>query len=123
MKSFSRHGVKSDPHKLHALKEMPSLKTKKSFPGILNYFSKFFPATAEVCKPPCQLTSGQAELTWSKSKKDLYNQIKVLIKQDAHMKFYETRKPLYLEKDPSGVELNTGLLKGRDEMNCTNEET
>ena len=41
-----------------------------------------------------------------------------IIKQDTYMKFYDTSKPLYLERDTSSISLGVGLLQVRDGMNC-----
>ena len=35
----------------------------QAIPGILNYLTKFSPATAEVCEPLCQLSSVRVEWT------------------------------------------------------------
>ena len=52
---ISRHGVKPDPHKRFVLSETSLPKFKKelqSFMGIMNYLSKYSPATTK-CASPC----------------------------------------------------------------------
>ena len=51
---ISQQGVSPDFRKVQTLTGMPPPKSKKelqSFLGILNYLSKYLPATAEVCEP------------------------------------------------------------------------
>ena len=48
---------------------------------------------------------------------DLYDKAKIIIKQDAYLKFYNASKPLYLETDAYGVGLEAGLLQVREGMN------
>ena len=60
----SRDGTYPDPRKLKALMDMSPPRCKKelqSFLGMANYFSKFSPATGEVCEPLRKLASAMAE--------------------------------------------------------------
>ena len=65
-KGISRQGVRTDLRKLKALTDMPHLKSKNQlqrFLGIMNYVSKFSPATAEVCESLWWLISVNKEWT------------------------------------------------------------
>ena len=54
---------------------------------------------------------------WNGSYQTIFDIAKVLIKEDACMKFYDVTGPVYLETDASGVGLGAGLLHIRDGMN------
>ena len=43
-------------------------------------------------------------------------------KKDACMKVCDVSRPLYLEKDASGVSLGAGLLQVREGINCGHDE-
>ena len=86
-----------DPAVVKALTNMPPPKAKRepqSFLGIVNYLSKFSPMTAEVCEP-----SVNAALMWNRLYQEVYEKAKSLVKEDTCMKYYDVRKPLYLETD------------------------
>ena len=79
----------------------------------MKYLSKYFPTTAEMCKPLRRLPSVKTEWTLSQTYDELYNKAKAIIKRDACMKFYKGKEPLYSEIEASGVGLGTGLLQVR----------
>ena len=39
-------------------------------------------------------------------------------REETHMKYYDVRKPLYLETDASGVALGTASLQVKDNLSC-----
>ena len=90
----------------------------QTFLVILNYLSKFSPATVEVCKPLWKLTSPKAGSAWNGMYQDLYDRAMKIIKKDACMKLYHTSRTLQLQTDASSVYLGPGLLHIRDGMNC-----
>ena len=100
---------------------MPALNNKKdlqAFRGIINYLGKFSPGTADVCDPLCKLTSSKATWTWNASYQSIFNKAKSLIKSDMCIKFYDDTKPLYLERDASGVGLGAALLQTWEGTTC-----
>ena len=44
------------------------------------------------------------------------------MKEDTCMKYYDVRKPLYVETDTSGIGLGATLLQVRDDLNCGYDE-
>ena len=120
-KVVSRKGIQPDPQKVRALTKMLAPRNKwelQSFLGIINYLGKFFPGTAEVCKPLRKLTSTRVAWTWNASYQQMFNKAKSLIKAEVCMKFYDNTKPLYLETDALGVSLGGALLQLCDNTAC-----
>ena len=94
--------------------------TKKlqAFLGIINYLSKFSSGTADVCDPLCKLMLSKVTWTWNASYQSLFNRVKLLIKSDMCMKFYNDTKSLYAETDTSGVGLGAALLQTQEGATC-----
>ena len=100
---------------------MPVPKNKKelqAFLGIINYLSKFSPDMLEVCKPLRKLTSSKAMWMWDASYQQWFEKVKLLIKVEMCMKFYDDTKLLYLKTDASGIGLGAALLQCRDNTVC-----
>ena len=107
-----------DLTKVKALTNILPPKTKRemqSFLGKVNYLSKFSSLTAEVCKPLRRLTSVNAMWTLKRLYQEIYERAKSLVKEDMCMKYFDVRKPLYLETDAPGVVIGTTLLQVRDD--------
>ena len=86
---ISGHGMKPDPQKLKALMEMSS-KTEKvlhAFLGIINYFSKFSPSTADISESLKKLTSARMEWTWNAIFQKIFDKAKPIIKEAACLNF------------------------------------
>ena len=99
-----------------------SMKEFQSFPGTINYLSKFSPSAMDVCELLRKLTPVKSEWKWNGTYHDLYEKAKMLITKDVHMKFQEASKPLYLKMDASGIGLDTGLQQMQDGMNSRHEQ-
>ena len=52
----------------------------------------------------------------------MFNKAKVIIKEDAYMKFYDETKTLYIEADASGVGLGATLLQTRSNTSCPKDD-
>ena len=100
---------------------MPTPKTEKElqkFLGIINYLGKFSPRTAELCELLRKLASTKAEQTWNATYQKMFKEAKVVIKEDACMKFYNETKLLYIETHMFGVGLATALLQPSNSISC-----
>ena len=89
-----------------------------AFLGIINYLSKFSPDMLEVCKPLRKLTSSKEMWMWDASYQQWFEKVKLLIKVEMCMKFYDDTKLLYLKTDASGIGLGAALLQHRDNTVC-----
>ena len=90
-----------------------------AFLRIINYSSKFSPATQEVFELLGRLTSVKAVWMWIRSYQNLCDKEKILIREDACIKFYYETRPLYLIMDTSRIALGADLLQIKDWMTST----
>ncbi|UYV65207.1 K02A2.6-like [Cordylochernes scorpioides] len=75
------HGLKPDPEKVKALKEMPhpeSITELKSFLGFATYLCKFMPNISMISEPLRKLTMKNSTWSWSKNHQAAFEQIKNL---------------------------------------------
>ena len=67
---ISKDGLKPDPDKVRAVKEMPKPTSKqetRSLLGFVNYLAKFLPRLSEVAQPLRDLTTDKTHFLWSHS--------------------------------------------------------
>ena len=84
---FMRHvigkdGLKLDPDKVKAVKNMPKLTCKKetsSLLGFINYLAKFLPRLFEVAQPLRDLSLTNAQFIWSEQHNKVFNKVKKLV--------------------------------------------
>ena len=89
---------------------------------MVNYLSKFLQMMVGVCEPLRRLTSVSVAFTWNRSYQEIYERAKSLVKEEKCTKYYNIRKPLYLETDAWGLGLGATLLQARDDLNCGYDE-
>ena len=96
-------------------------KELQAFLSIINYLRKFSPGTPDVCDHLHKLAPSKVIWTWNAPYQALFNKVKLLIKSDMCMKFYNDTKPLYLETDAYSVGLGAALLQTWDGTTCQND--
>ena len=118
---FFRHvtsdeGVKPDPAKLDAIRNMPSPTLKHkilSFLGLCNYLSTYVPNLSSILQPLHELTKKNAAFTWEDQYEKLYKRSKNHILEEANtLCYYDPDLPLSLEMDASQSGLEAVLLQG-----------
>jgi len=81
-----KEGLKPDPEKVSAIKNMskPTSKAEvQTLLGFINYLSKFLPKLSDVSAPLRELTVGQSKFTWAKQHDEAFatiQQVKILKK-------------------------------------------
>ena len=111
---ISRHWVSPHLAKVKELTDLPPPKTKgelQTFLVMVNYLSKLSPMAADVCEPLRRLTSVNAVWMWDRLYQEVNEKARLSVKEDMCVKYYDVRKPLYLETDASGVGLSPALLQ------------
>lgn len=88
---ISRDGLKPDPDKVTAIKNMPRPTTKPkvlTLLGFVNCLSKFLPKLSDVSAPLRELTTEQSKFTWAKQHDEAFATIQHLVTQHPFLKFY-----------------------------------
>ena len=111
---ISKDGLKPDPDKVAAIKNMPKPTSKPevlTLLGFLNYLSKFLPKLSEVSAPLRELTTNQAKFTWARQHDETFATIKQLVIQHPVLKFYNIEEEVTIQTDASEKGLDAVLLQ------------
>ena len=98
-------GLKPDPDKVKAIKDMPDPKDKKELQtmlGMITYLAKFASnQLSEITKPLRDLLKDDVEFTWDTPQKDALNKIKTMMSEEPVLAYYDPSKPVTLQVDSS----------------------
>lgn len=111
---ISKDGLKPDPDKVTAIKNMPKLTSKPevlTLLGFVNYPSKFLPKLSDVSAPLRELTTNQSKFTWAKQHDEAFATIQQLVIQHPVLKFYNLEE-VTLQTNVSNKGLGAVLLQG-----------
>ena len=111
---MSSEGVKLDPRKIDAIKNLPKPKTEallQSFLGIVNYLSRFSPNIAKMtCNLRALLKKG-TEFIWLPQHSTDFKTIVEELCSPKLLKYYDSTKKLYPEVDASQKAIGMALLQ------------
>ena len=111
---ISKDGLKPDPEKVSAIKNMPKPRSKPEVLTLLgfdNYLSKFLPKLSDVSAPLTELTTGQSKFTWPKQHDEVFATIQQLVIQHPVLKFYNIEEEVTIQTDASDKGLGAVLLQ------------
>ena len=112
---ISDQGIKPNPKKMDAIKNMPTptLKHKVlSFLGLCNYLSVYVPSLSSILKPFRELTKKNITFSWNSQYDKIYQQAKKYILDNAiTLCYYDPDLPLSLEMDASQSGIGAVLLQ------------
>ena len=111
---ISRDGLKPDPDKVTAIKNMPKPTTKPevlTLLGFVNYLSKFLPKLSDVSAPLRELTTDQSKFTGAKQHDEAFVTIQRLFIQHPVLKFYDIEEEVTIQTDASNKGLGAVLLQ------------
>ncbi|MCG7882987.1 MAG: DDE-type integrase/transposase/recombinase, partial [Candidatus Thiodiazotropha endolucinida] len=113
---LSAEGLKMDPQKVKALREMPAPTSRQELEtvlGMITYLQKFAPNMAEMTSPLRQLLSGDVEFVWEKSQQDAFDKIKDVITREPGpvLAYFDPRKAITIQSDASKHGLGCVLLQ------------
>ena len=111
---ISRDGLKPDPDKVTAIKNMPKPTTKPevlTLLGFVNYLSKFLPKLSDVSAPLRELTTDQSKFTGAKQHDEAFATIQRLFIQHPVLKFYNIEEEVTIQTDASNKGLGAVLLQ------------
>ena len=111
---FSHEGVKPDPTKIEAIRDMPTPKSKQDLQrllGMITYLGKFIPNLSITTAPLGQLMESDVEWYWSNHHNAALDQIKKLLTESPTLKYYDPELPTRISVDASKLGLGAVLLQ------------
>ena len=111
---LTKDGIKPDPKKVEAIQDWPipeDPQQLQSFLGSVNYLSRFIAGLSDLRKPLQNLVSADTPFTWTETHTQAFNRLKSKISNDCLIHFYDTKKPVFIECDSSGVGIGAVLLQ------------
>ena len=111
---ISKEGLKPDPEKVSAIKNMPKPAFKaevQTLLGFINYLSEFLPKLSDVSAPLRELTVSQSKFTWAKQHDEAFATIQHLVIQHPVLKFSNVEEEVTIQTDASDKGLGAVLLQ------------
>ncbi|XP_036370379.1 zinc finger protein 431-like [Octopus sinensis] len=111
---YSAEGVKPDPAKVEAIRDIKEPKDKKelkSFLGLIHYMGAFIPKLADHTANLRELNKDDVEFDWCASHTQDFKGIKKLISKEATLQYYDRRKPVTLQVDASMRGVGAALIQ------------
>ena len=110
---YTTVGVKPDPKKVDAIKQMQPPINKQllsSFLGMVTYLSQYMPNISSLTADLRGLLKKDALLQWSEAHDVAFQKIKNQTSQDVCLRYFDTTKKVVLQGDASQVGLIAVLL-------------
>ena len=107
-------GLKPDPEKVKAIKNMPPPTNKKELQtvlGMITYLAKFAPQLSEVTKPMRDLLGEEIEFIWDSAQEASLNKVKSIITDQPVLAYFNPKKPITLQVDASKHGLGATLMQ------------
>ena len=112
---LSEHGLKLDPSKIAAIKDMPPPENRSELETWfgMNYLSRFAPNLVEVMCLLRELLGKSVEFYWGKPQEEAFTKVKEIITQELGqvLSCYDPTKRLTLQTDSSRSGLGATLLQ------------
>ena len=110
----SAEGIKPDPRKVQAIKEMPApinVNEVRSFLGMCGFYRKYVPNFAKICCPLYALTKESVKFIWKKIEDQAFEELKELMTKAPILKHPNFNYPFIIETDASDKGLGTVLIQ------------
>ena len=113
-------GVKPDPEKLEAIKELPrpnDAQAVSRFLGMVTYIGRFIPDLSNKTEPLRRLLSKGATFSWTQEQEQAWQTLKADMTTTPVLQYYDPRKKLKIACDASKTGLGAVLLQCTSENN------
>ena len=108
-------GLRPDPSKVRAIREMPPLDNVAGIQRILGmcqYLSKFLPHLSDITKPLRDLTRQYAEWIWDEPQQSVFERLKQAVSATPVLRYYNLKEDVTIQCDASQRGLGVALLRG-----------
>ena len=112
---ISSEGLKADPEKVRAMRDMLAPTSKEEvrrFLGPMQYLSKFLPMLAEVEAPLRELTKKEVLFHWDKPQQTAFQQLENLCCKAPVLAYYDVSKEVIIQYNASNSAVGAVLLQG-----------
>ena len=107
-------GLKPDPTKVKAVKDMPKPSTKEDvrrFLGFITYLGKFLPNLSDESLPLREVLKADVDFFWEAGQDTAFARLKLLCSQCPVLKYFDTSVPVEVQCDASSKGLGAVLLQ------------
>ena len=112
---ISPEGVKPDPNKVAAIKDMKEPQNSdeiKRFLGHINYLAKFIPNLSAESEPLRRLVNASSsQFVWSRDQQQSFQKLKQLISSEAVLRYFNPNEPIIIQTDASTVGIGAVLIQ------------
>lgn len=113
---LSADGLKPDPGKITAIRDMEHPRDRKELETVLeiiNYLGKFSPNLSEITHPMRQLLHNTSEFIWDEPQASAFQKVKEILTRipGPVLAYYDPKKPVTLQVDASKYGFGVVLLK------------
>ena len=117
-------GLKSDPDKVKAVRDMPSPdspQARQRFLGMVNCLAKFIPHLTNKTEPLRELSHKESAWFWFERHAKAFTDIKEAISTEPVLAFYDKNKPITLTCDASKSGLEATCLQDGRPVTCASQ--
>ena len=111
---LTKEGVKPDPEKVRAVKEMKqptTVKELQTFLGFVTYLGKFIPNMSTITAPLRTLLEKDTAWHWNAEQESSFQELKSIASSEPVLQYYNAKKPVKLSVDASSTGLGAVLLQ------------
>ena len=111
-------GIKPDPDKIRAIKNLPrptTVKEVRAISGLLNYYRRFLPNLSSILRPLTELTKKYARFHWTDECQAAFDFIKTHVCTVPILSFPDPNKPYIIHTDASNYGIGAVLSQKTDD--------
>ena len=111
---LSKDGSKPDPENVKAMSEMPDPEDKKGIErlvGTINFLASYIPNMSDITAPIRELLKSDVIFDWHDEQKKALDTIKMYLKSNPVLNFYDLTKNVTIQTDSSQDGLGSCLLQ------------
>lgn len=114
---IDKTGVKPDPDKVKAIRELPTpqnVQELRRVLGMFTYLGKYIPNLSTVGQPLYELLRSKTVWTWDHAQQEAFKRIKDILSTHPVLKFYDVNRPTAVSSDASSYGIGSVLLQLHD---------